>query len=287
MNIGTGAGVVLLAAFGGSVRAEDGASGFALTLDGGWSQSTFTRAYAVQLGSAQYYGEYFTPDDGHFGKAALSYGFATNWDVGLSFSGQRFPTSLNGAHLGCCTLSTWTSLEMKDVSLDIGLHRQFGSADFRFGAGVMATDIQTDMRINVLGFGPGLTNGNTFDTQRFRGIGPKLSLDVALRLPGTETERLIAGIDVATLSGDLTQDRSTPDLGGGQVIESATANQRLVSAGVYLGLSVPTSKGTIRGGLRHDFVEVSGEQPLSSDDDSILQQGVGATTLFLGYSLTF
>jgi hypothetical protein len=286
MNIKMGAGISLLVALAGPARSEN-LPNFSLTLDGGWSQSDFTRAYIQQLGSAQYYSQYFTPDAGHYGKAALSFGFAADWDAALAFSGQSFPTSLKGSFLGCCILSTWTSVEMKQVDLDIGLHRQFGATDVRFGGGVIGSDIRTDTHENVVGFGGGLNTGDTYDAQHFRGIGPKLSLDVSLRLPGTETERLIAGLDVASIWGDLTQDRSTPDGGGGQVVAAESARRQLLRAGVYLGLSVPVATGTIRGGVRHDFVQVSGDDPLESRVDGFLQQGVATTTLFFGYGMNF
>jgi len=286
MKFAVRAGIALLV-LTGPIRADTVASGFGLTLEGGWSQANFTRDYAGQLGPTAFYTQYFTPDAGHFGKAALTYGFAPNWDAELSFSGQSFPTSLKGSFVGCCIVSTWTALEMKTVGLDIGLHRQFGNAEVRFGGGVAASDIRSDLRVNVVGFGAGLTNGDTFDAQHYRGIGPKLSVDVSLRLPGTDTERLIAGVDVASLWGEVTQDRSTPDGIGGQIIEADSADRRLLRTGIYLGLSVPVANGAIRGGLRHDFVKVSGDDPLATGVDSFLQQGVGATTLFVGYNLRF
>lgn len=286
MRIASGAGVALLIAFIGPVQAE-GTSRFALTFEGGWAQADFTRAYSQQFGPAQFSGRYFTDDAGHYGKAALSYGFAPGWDVELSVSGQAYPTSLKGAFLGCCILSTWTSLEMTEIGLDIGLHRQFGTTDIRFGGGLTGSEIRADLRQNVVGSGVGLDSGDTYDTQHFRGIGPKLSVDATFRLPGAESERLIAGLEVATLWGDLAQDRSVPDGGGGQILSSGSENRQLISAGLYLGLSVPLANGTVRGGVRHDFVQAMGGDPIASGVDGFLQQGIGATTLFFGYSQTF
>ena len=71
------------------------------------------------------------------------------------------------------------------------------------------------------------------------------------------------------------------------MLAAGSAKRQLLRAGVYLGLSVPVAKGTISGGLRHDFVRVSGNDPLETGVDGFLQQGVGATTLFFGYGLKF
>ncbi|MEO8532042.1 MAG: Lpg1974 family pore-forming outer membrane protein [Deltaproteobacteria bacterium] len=285
MKSGIGAGFALLVALAGPLHAQD-APRFGLTLEGGWSQSDFTRAYAGTQGPAANYTQFFTDDAGHYGKAALSFGFAKDWDTRLSFSGLSFPTSLKGSFLGCCILSTWTSVEMKAVDLDVGLHRQFGGADVRFGAGVVSMEVQSDLHQNVIGSSFQLVSGDTYDTQKFTGIGPKLSVDVSLRVPKANGERLIAGLSVATLSGDLEQERSAPDGIGGQVDSSGSVRRELVNAGAYLGLSLPIGSGDFRGGFRRDFVEVSCDDPLAIGT-GFLQAGVASTTFFLGYDLKF
>lgn len=257
--------------------------GYTLTVDGGLAFADYSDDRFDFKG-----GDFpkLDRDKGFFGSVAISRQISDVWDwrvsgMILSFQENNFVTSDPSNPASFFAADQQAKTITADV--DIGRLIKSGKTDIRLGLGLLAGRHQRDEDIELRFGAPGKGVGFGDDID-YRGIGVKLSADLAHPVSKDGRIKLIGGASVAPTRGTYTlSSRGFIDLGMGVTGGSTSVDEdgEAVFSSAYLGLSYQRSETSeLRFGLRADRFD--GDTDVIGDANDLT-----STTAFVGLRIQF